>query len=129
MNKGWRNHLGFVTLEHIAVAAFGLVIVTWCANLVLFQYARAVTRLALDEGVRAAVVAADVADPGPCQKAAEAAMTDLLGGSMGDGIVVACSVEGDTVRAVGAGSVASWVPGVGAWPIDVTAVARRPDLP
>lgn len=124
-----RREGGFVTLEHIAVAAFGLVIVTWCANIVLLQYARAVTRLALDEGVRAAVVAGDVPDITPCQKAVDAALADLLGGSMGDNIEVACMIDGDTIRAVGSGTVPSWVPGMKTWPINVTAVATRVDLP
>ncbi len=129
MSRLIRDQRGFVTLEHIAIAAFGLVVFTWCANLILFQYARSVTRLALDEGVRAAIVATDAGGAGPCEQAIGEALGDLLAGPMGAGINVSCEVGADRGTATAVGTIPSWVPLIETWPIEVTAVAPRPVTP
>lgn len=116
---------GFLTIEQIAVAGLGLVLFTWCANLVLFQYARAVTRLAVDEGARAAITVPADAGVGVCTDAATAALDDLLRGTMGQGISVACELDGEFVRASASGAVTSWVPGLTSFGFSATAVAVR----
>lgn len=118
-----RRDGGFVTVEHVVVAALGLVLFTWAVNLVLLQYARAVTRLALDEGVRAGAVA--IEPIAGCEQAARAAMADLADGPLGRGITIACAADAERVRAAAAGSVTSWVPGVSRWGIEASAAAAR----
>lgn len=116
---------GFVTVEHVAIAAFGLVLFTWAVNLVLLQYARSVTRLALDEGVRNGAVVTEDDPVARCADAASAALGDLAGGTLGAGIVVSCTADGESVRARATGAVTSWVPGVVRWRVDESAIATR----
>lgn len=118
---------GFVTLEHVMVAALGLVLFTWAVNLVLLQYARAVTRLAVDEGVRAGAVA--VEPVAACHDAARAALADLADGPLGRGIEVTCDADSSRIRATAVGSVTSWVPGVAGFPVDAGADAAMPEGP
>lgn len=118
-----------MTIEQIAVAAFGLVVFTWAANIILFQYARAVTRLAMDEGVRSAAVVGPEAARETCQTAADAAMTNLLRGPLGANISVTCAAGSDVVRATTTGSVPSWVPGLGDHAVDGGAVGPIAEAP
>lgn len=100
-----------------------LILLVMLVNLVVFSYGRGVVRAALDEGVRAgARVSASAAT---CQQRAEAVLSDLLGGTLGDGVSVACSQTREQVRASADVRFAGWLPSVADWRFTVAATARR----
>jgi hypothetical protein len=85
------------TLPTVVAASFALVMFVLLANLVLVQYARGVSRTAVDEAVRRAAIAAEPSSV--CAAALTEVLSDLLGGSFGAGLEPACRVSHDVVVA------------------------------
>lgn len=108
---------GFVTLEHVLAVALALVLMVGLTNLVLVQYARGVVRTALDDAARAGARVLESPDHAAavCLDTAEQVHTDLLPGTLGDGIEVECASDGAVVRATATAIYPSWLPGVPAW--------------
>lgn len=108
----WRDESGFLTIQWIAMVALSMVFLAMLAQVIVFQYARGVARGALDEGVR--VGAARYAGQGDCQAAVDRALSDLLGGAMGRGIVATCRTDpaGGLMRAEATGALEAWLPGM-----------------
>lgn len=125
-----RDDDGFVTIQMIAAIALSMLLLTALANVLAVQYARGVVRAALDEGARAGtrVAAADVGRD-RCQSQAAAALSQLLGGSLGADIAVQCTVGPERVEATARGSFAGWLPGVPSFPVELAAVAVREVVP
>ncbi|MEX2619135.1 MAG: hypothetical protein WD250_02840 [Egibacteraceae bacterium] len=122
-----RHEGGFITAQYMAVAGFSLLFVVALVNLVVFQYGRGVVRAALDEGVRAGARAtAGVAE---CEARAGDVLADLLGGAMGTGVALACTDEGDTLRATADVVFVGWLPAVPDWAFTVEAAAVREAVP
>ena len=118
---------GFVTLEVVVASALALLVVVVLANLLVVQYARGVLRAAVDEGARAG----SRVDAGAevCEARARAALDDLLGGALGDGVVVRCAVDDDAVVAEADGVLPGWVPPVPDLRVAARALAVREVAP
>ena len=116
---------GFVTATTVVAVALSLVLVSALANLLVFTYGRGVVRAALDEGVRAGATA--VASPASCDAAARAVLSDLLGGSMGDGVLLRCVSSAAGLTAIADVRFVGWSPLVPDWVfrIEATAVQER----
>jgi hypothetical protein len=119
---------GFLTAQYVVAVALSLVLLVQVANLLVVAYARGAVRAALDEGVRAAVVA----DPagGTCEQRAAEVLTDLLGGPLGAGVgPVRCATEGPLVVATADSRFAGWVPGTPDAAFTTRATAVREPVP
>lgn len=128
----WRSSAdGFVTVQYVWVIATSLVLFTLVANVVLVQYARAVVRTALDDGVRAGARVTTSAEEAElaCERAAEAARRDLLGGRLGEDIRIDCVPDAEAVRAEASSRFASWFPAFPDWTLTDRAVATREVAP
>jgi hypothetical protein len=109
----------------LTIAVLFIVFVS-LVNVLLFLYARGVIRAAVDEGARAGSFAdASVAE---CRARADDALADLLGGDLGSGVVVNCSVAGDEMVAVADATLTSPIPGIGSWSFSMEARARNEEL-
>lgn len=96
-----------MTIQYVWGVALSLVFLVVVANLVAFQYGRGVVRGALDEGVRAGSRAtATVAE---CQGRAHQVLDQLLGGTLGNDVSVACTDLGDRVVASAEGRFPAWI--------------------
>lgn len=116
-----------MTIQYVWGVALSLVFLVVVANLVAFQYGRGVVRGALDEGVRAGSRAtAAVAE---CQGRARQVLDQLLGGTLGDDVAVACSDLGDRVVASAKGRFPAWIAVVPDHRFDVQAVAVKERAP
>ncbi|MBW3620565.1 MAG: hypothetical protein KY461_09985 [Actinobacteria bacterium] len=120
-----------MTVQYVWVIATSLVLFTLVANVAVVQYARAVTRSALDDGVRAGARVTTSADAAElaCERAAEATRRDLLGGRLGDGITVDCTPGAGEMRAEASSRFASWFPAVPDWTFTDRAVAVQEVAP
>lgn len=93
----WTDERGMTTLPTVVAASFALVTFVLLANLVLVQYARGVSRTAVDEAVRRSAVAVEPLST--CAASLTEVLGDLLGGSFGEGLEPTCRVSGDVVVA------------------------------
>jgi hypothetical protein len=114
---------GFVTTTTVVAVALSLVLFTAVANLIVFGYARAAVRAALDEGARQGVRAADPASA--CEVAVRDALVGLLGGALGDGVRARCAAAPEQVRAEADVTFAGWLPLVPDWRFTAVATALR----
>ena len=115
----WTDERGMTTLPTVAAASFALVVFVLLANLVLVQYARGVSRTAVDEAVRRASVSTEPASA--CSEALTEVLRELLGGSFGAGLAATCWVADDVVVASVSGALPPILPVMPAF--DVTAEA------
>jgi hypothetical protein len=118
---------GMVTAQLVVAIGLSLVLLATLVNLLVLQYGRGVVRAALDEGVRAGSRAA--AGSAECERRAQAALADLLGGAMGSGVRVRCSADDATVTAQADVTFHGWAPGVPDWRFTARAVAVREPPP
>jgi hypothetical protein len=95
------------------------------AQLVVWQYGRGSVRAAVDEAARAGAGTAGGLDA--CEARASDVLGDLLGGSMGDEVRVACSDDGDGIVAEAKVVFRSWMPPVPDW--SFTSIASAPFEP
>jgi len=109
------------TLPTVTAAMFALVAFVLLANLVLVHYARGAARLAVDEAVRTASVAADPAVA--CLGTAVDVLEDLLGGSFGSGLEVECSPVDGAINASVRGGLPPLFPGFPSFELSVDASA------
>ncbi len=115
-----------MTLPALLVYVFALGAFVWLLQLAVFTYGRGVVRAALDEGARAGSRVTDAA--GRCEERAAETMR-LLGGTMGEGVSIACRVEGDTVLAHADVRFLAWAPAMPDWTFSITATSRRTPAP
>jgi hypothetical protein len=106
--RTWTDEQGMTTLPTVVAASFALVMFVLLANLVLVQYARGVSRTAVDEAVRRAAVAAEPSSV--CAAALSEVLSDLLGGSFGAALEPGCQVSDDVVVASVRGVVPAILP-------------------
>lgn len=119
---------GFATVSFVAAVATSLVAFAAVANLLVLAYARGAARVALDEGARAGARADSAAVE--CTRRAEAALDDLLGGSLRAAWSdVRCSVTDEQVIASVQGQLSAWAPGVPDWRIIERAAATAESSP
>ena len=94
------------------------------ANFVVDLYARGAIRAAVDEGARAgAPIDSSVAE---CERRAQDALDDLLGGAMRSGVRVDCVESPGTIRAQATVVLHGWLPGVVPdWSFSLTGTAVK----
>ena len=105
----------------LALGAF-----VWLLQLAVFGYGRGVVRAALDEGARAGSRVTDAV--GRCEERAAETMT-LLRGTMGEGVEIACWIDGEAVLAQADVRFAAWAPAMPDWTFSITATSRRTPAP
>lgn len=112
-----------------ALVAMGIVLVLVVAvcQVLVFLYGRGSVRAALDEGARAG--ARRPAGVRECEQRAGAAIEDLMGGPLGDGLVIHCRLtdDGRRVTATATGTFEGWLGGVTDYSFTLTASAARQD--
>ncbi len=120
-----RTETGFIMIQVVVAVGFSLVLLTMLANVIVFEYGRAVVRAALDEGVRTGSRAQ--ATERECLRRIHDLIQDMIV-SMTDELEVACRDEGDQVEASVSADFEAWIPGVPNWRFtsDAVAVKERP---
>lgn len=116
---------GSTTVSVIVAVGVVLVLVVAIIQVIVFQYGKGTVRAALDEGVRAG--SRSDTSIATCQERAAAVLTDLLGGSLGDGVRVACRDDGDRVVATADVHFDGWLGGVSDYDATITASAAKED--
>jgi hypothetical protein len=116
------------TVQFVTATAISLFVFVVLANLVVALYARGAVRAAIDEGARAgAPVDSSVVE---CERRANDALDDLLGGRMRSAVRVGCVDNFGTVRARADVVVGGWIPGVVPdWSFTLTATAVKEHEP
>ena len=115
-----------MALPALLVYVFALGAFVWLLQLAAFGYGRGVVRSALDEGARAGSRVTDAV--GRCEERAAETMT-LLRGTMGDGVEIACWIDGESVLAQADVRFAAWAPAMPDWTFSITATSRRTPAP
>ena len=93
----------------------------------MFTYGRGVVRAAVDDGARAGAKVGD--SVARCQARAQETMTGLLRGTMGDGVTITCTDDGQEVLAHADVRFVAWAPAVPDWTFSITATSRRTPAP
>ena len=123
-----RDEAGFTTASYLMVVGFTLVMFVWFTNLAVYLYGRGVVRSAVDEGARAGSrVGADSARQ--CQERASEVLGNLLGGTMGQGVAVACAEDDGVVRARADVRFQAWLPPVPDWSFRVSGAVIKERVP
>lgn len=115
-----------MALPALLVYLFALGAFVWLLQLAVFTYGRGVVRAALDEGARAGSRVTD--SVGRCEDRAAETMR-LLRGTMGDGVSIACRVDGEAVLAHADVRFAAWAPAMPDWTFSITATSRLTAAP
>ncbi len=121
-----RGENGFITIQVVAAVGFSLVLLTLLANVVVFEYGRAVVRAALDEGVRMGSGA--LASERECLARIHSTLGQLIV-AMADEVEVSCQDRGDRVEARAIASFEAWMPVVPDWRFTSEAVAVKERVP
>ncbi len=114
---------GLATVGFVLAVALSLLIFTGLANVIVVQYARGVVRSALDEAVRDGSRADASVDV--CLATAATWLDDLLGGSLGEGVDIACDLRGEEIVASADLRFESWFPGIADWGFSMEAVMLK----
>lgn len=104
---------GFASIEWVLATLIGLVMFVLLANVVVNQYARGVVRAAVDEGARQG--AREGATVATCDTRAHEVLDDLLGGSLGRQVRLACRLEPGAAVAEATTTLPGWLPGTPDW--------------
>lgn len=100
------NDRGVTSVQFVLASGLALIVFVIFANLVVVQYGRGAVRSAIEQGARSGTVHGIEA----CESVGNLALGNLLGGQMGDGVVIDCRVEGQEMVAVGNAVFESWTP-------------------
>ncbi|MDH3540703.1 MAG: hypothetical protein OEP52_11940 [Acidimicrobiia bacterium] len=104
---------GYVTVQFVVAVAFSLVLLVLIANIIVVQYARGVVRAAAEEGAQAGSRLS--ATSLECEDRADEVLASLLGGAMGAGVTVSCTVGPTGVAATVQYTFTPWLPLIPAW--------------
>ncbi len=121
-----RDH-GFITAEFVVAVAFSLLLLVLIANVILVQYARGVARSAAEEGAQAGSRLS--ATPTDCEARADEVIDTLLGGPMGSGVTISCTVDPTQVTATVRYTFTPWLPLIPSWSGSHTSFAVKETLP
>ena len=104
---------GHASITYLLATVLALAMFLLMANLLMFLYARAVVRAAVDEGARAGAVAngSEV----ECLERTHDVLADLLSGPLGSEITVECTAPGSLVVATANVTLTSPYPGIADW--------------
>ncbi len=117
---------GVSSVQFLLASGLALVLFLALANLVVVQYARGALRSALDQGARVGAISSS---PIRCEERVGDVLDQLLGGTMGDDVVVSCRLSGATVVAAGQGRFRSWTPLTPDFDVELSAVAATEARP
>lgn len=98
---------GITSVQFLLASALSLILFLTFANLVAVQYGRGAIRSALDQGARAGAI---VGSPAVCEATARGVLAQLLGGRMGDSVVVSCRPGNGIMTASAFALFESWTP-------------------
>jgi Flp pilus assembly protein TadG len=122
-----RRDSGFTTIQFVVATGLSLLVFVAMANLVVFLYARAAVRAAVDEAARAGARAdATVAD---CRDRAQSTLAGLVGGRLGSQVRVRCEETAGVVRLHADVHLAAWLPGVPDWTFTLVGRATKEWIP
>jgi hypothetical protein len=96
------------TVQYVAAVALSLLAFVMMANFVVFLYARGVVRAAVDEGARTG--GRSGAGTVECEARAADAVSDLLGGALGQDVAVRCRRDTDAMLAHASVTLHAWLP-------------------
>ena len=113
---------GVTSVQFLLASGLTLLLFLALANLVVVQYGRGALRSALDQGARVGAVSSSIAQ---CEQRVEDVLDQLLGGRMGDDVVVSCDVGPGVASAVGKARFVSWTPFTPDFLVEMTALATR----
>ncbi len=121
------NDDGFLTAQFVVAVALSLLLLVLIANVIIVQYARGVVRSAAEEGAQAGsrLSATQI----ECLARANEVLDGLLGGSMGDGVAVSCTVGPAEVAATVTYVFTPWLPIIPSWTGSQTSFAVKEALP
>lgn len=122
-----REDDGFLTAQFVVAVGLSLLVLVLIANVILVQYARGVVRAAAEEGAQAG--SRLTATQGDCLLRANEVLDGLLGGTMGDGVSVACAIGAGEVSATVQYTFSPWLPVLPAWSGSQTSFAVKERLP
>lgn len=111
---------GVSSIQFLLASVLGLMLFLVFANIVVVQYGRGAIQSALDQGARAGSLAGSAS---ACEVTAGRVLEQLLGGAMGDGVEVECSVGGGLVVASATAVFDSWTPLVPDYAISLESAA------
>ena len=109
----------------MAATGVVLVVVVGIMQVIVFQYGKGTVRSALDEAARAG--ARSTSSVAACEARAANVLGDLLAGTMGDGVNVTCSDDGDRVLATANVHFEGWFGPLTAYDAVITAAAAKED--
>lgn len=121
---GERGEVVLVSTYTITLSLFLFVML---ANVIVAMYGRGVVRAALDEGVRTGSRAPNGIVQ--CEQRVADALSQLLGGTMGDGVSFACGETADAIVAGATVTFDGWLPLVPDFTFDVGASAVKERAP
>ncbi len=122
-----RRDEGFITAQFVTAVAFSLLLLVLIANVIIVQYARVVVRSAAEEGAQAGSRLS--ATETECVTRANEVLESLLGGPMGDGLGVSCTVGAAEVAATVQYTFTPWLPLIPSWTGSQTSFAVKESLP
>lgn len=123
-----RQETGFTTISLLLCMGLTLLVMVWIANVLVFLYGRGAIRAAIDDGARAGS-RVDVDSAELCRQRAGTTLGDLLGGSMGREVTVACAEEDGLVRARADAVFRSWLPPLPDWRFQVAGTVIKERFP
>jgi hypothetical protein len=113
---------GVTSVQFLLASGLALMLFLVLANLVVVQYGRGALRSALDQGARAGAIGYSASQ---CEQRVTDVLGQLLGGRMGEGVVVFCEVGATTVSATAQAVFTSWTPMTPDFHVRMTAQATR----
>lgn len=116
-----RGESGATTASTILAMGLALLLFVNLAQWIVWQYGRGSVRASLDEAAR--VGAGTAGSVEECQLKADDVLGDLLGGSMGDDVVIVCRDTGTAIVAEATVSFRAWLPPTPDWTFTVSATA------
>lgn len=96
---------GMSSIQFVLASALGLFLFVGLSNLVVVQYGRGALQSALEQGVRAGSLRADVV---ACKDKIDEVIAQLLAGRMSDDLTASCDVVGPAMVASGSAVFSSW---------------------
>ena len=109
----------------LAAGAIVMILVVAVMQVIVFQYGKGAVHAALDEAARSAARSSTTVET--CQARAADALTDLLGGPMGQGVAVICTESADRVTVSADVHFDGWFGSLTDYDATLTATASKED--
>ncbi len=104
-----------------------MLLVVGMIQVVTYQYVRGAVMTALERGVRVgSVIGTGAAE---CRAAIADSLAEVLGGVVGESVVVDCADDSEWVQAWARGTVPAWLPGWEGFSLHIETAARREPVP